>query len=104
MPEFELTPQYEAKRDAIVVARLEAARLIVFLNEKTGRNFKPTEVNTRFLEARFKEGATIQEVKQVIALKVRQWRDDPVMRQYLRPATLFNKTRYWQYHGELGDG
>ena len=37
----------------------------------------------------------------VIAKKVREWGADPKMSTYLRPATLFNATKFAQYQGEL---
>lgn len=39
--------------------------------------------------------------RSVIAIKVREWINDETNTKYLRHATLFNKTKFWQYHGEL---
>lgn len=79
----------------------DAEVILNFLNEKTGKNFKAVKVNLDFIKARLRDGATMQEVKSVIAMKNREWKDDEVMRKFLRPATLFNATKFWQYHGEL---
>jgi uncharacterized phage protein (TIGR02220 family) len=37
----------------------------------------------------------------VIAKKTREWLHDEHMTEYLRPATLFNRTNFAQYQGEL---
>jgi hypothetical protein len=37
----------------------------------------------------------------VIAQRVRKWKGDERMEEFLRPATLFNRTNFWQYHGEI---
>lgn len=82
----------------------EAAEIIAFLNEKTGRNYRPTPANLQFVAARLKEGYTASECRAVIVRKARQWQDDEKMAEYLRPATLFNREKFNQYAGELTDG
>ncbi len=81
--------------------RETAKEALRFLNEKTGRNYEPVEANISLITARLKEGATLQECKSIIAKKRREWIGDEKMSQYLRPATLFNKTKFAQYKGEL---
>ncbi len=80
---------------------IESIEILDFLNEKTGRTFKPLETNLKLIDARLKEGATVEEMKQVIAKKVRDWTGDEKMEPYLRPKTLFGKEKYAQYSGEL---
>ena len=75
--------------------------ILQFLNEKTGRNYQPVDANLNFIKARLKEGATERQIRQVIAKKCREWDGDEKMMLYLRPATLFNKTKFAQYVGEL---
>jgi len=75
--------------------------VLEFLNEKTGRNYKPVKANITLIAARLKEGATVVECRQVIAKKCREWRDDPTREIYLRPKTLFNATNFANYQGEL---
>ena len=81
--------------------KIEAVAVLEFLNEKTGRRFEPVSANLNFIIARFKEGATRKACFQVIAKKFRDWSEKDGMLQYMRPATLFNKTKFWQYEGEL---
>lgn len=78
------------------------AEVLEFLNEKTGRNYKPVPANINLIAARLKQGATVIECRQVIAKKCREWRDDPTQEIYLRPKTLFNATNFANYQGELG--
>lgn len=80
----------------------QAAReVLAFLNEKTGKSFREVEANLRPIEARLESGVTPTRCRQVIARKVRDWKDREDMRQYLRPATLFGPTNFEQYLGEM---
>lgn len=78
-----------------------AREILDFLNEKAGRNYQPVDANLDFIVARLKEGATAAQCRQVIAKKAREWGGDEKMAEFLRPATLFNKTKFAQYQGEL---
>lgn len=77
------------------------AEVLGFLNIKTGRRYKPVKANIEMIAARLREGATVDECRQVIAKKCREWRTDEKMEAYLRPKTLFNRTNFAQYQGEL---
>lgn len=86
----ERSPDWEAAR-----------RVLSFLNAKTGKRFKDTQSNRRLVMGRLTEGYGEEDLKSVVAFKVREWGKDPVMKKYLRPATLFNATKFDQYYGEL---
>ena len=77
----------------------EALELLAFLNHKAGRNFQPG-INADFIRARLKAGATVGQCRAVIGLKAGAWKGTE-MEKYLRPATLFNATKFAQYLGEL---
>jgi uncharacterized phage protein (TIGR02220 family) len=79
----------------------QSIEILDFLNARTGHGYKPVPANVDLIAARLKEGFEAQDIKSVIAMKVREWKDDDAMRQYLRPATLFNRTNFAQYHGQL---
>lgn len=79
----------------------EAIEVLNFLNEKAGRAYRPTDANLGFIVARFKEGATVSDCMKVIAKKCREWCSDEKMEKFLRPATLFNRTNFDQYVGEI---
>jgi uncharacterized phage protein (TIGR02220 family) len=79
----------------------DAIQVLSFLNEKTGRQYEPGPANLELILARLKEGATPDDLRAVIAKKCREWAGDEKMNQYLRPKTLFNRTNFAQYRGEL---
>jgi len=76
------------------------ADVIGYLNSKTGRDFRLVASNTKLIKARIKEGYTLDDIKRVIDYKVAQWIHDDKMRDYLRPATLFNAEKFSQYAGQ----
>lgn len=87
----------------------QAMEVIEFLNSKTGRKFparnpkgNPT-ANSEVVMHRIKEGYTVQDCKQVIAAKCRHWLHDEKMSRYLTPETLFRRSNFERYLGELGD-
>lgn len=85
----------------VMPLKKQAMEVLQFLNEKTGRTYRPVDTNLKLIMARLKSGATVMDCRQVIAKKTREWKGDPKMVDYLRPATLFNATKFEQYLGEL---
>ena len=81
--------------------RKEAIEVLIFLNTKAEKNFEPVNANLEKISARLREGNTVQDLKTVIAIKVREWKNDEHFRKYLRPSTLFNREKFAQYKGEL---
>ena len=68
----------------------EIESIINCLNSVCCTSFKPTTKATQaYIKARLKEGFKIDDFKHVICFKAEQWKNDPVMSQYLRPETLF---------------
>lgn len=82
--------------------KLQAEEVLSFLNEKASRAYRPTDANLELIAARLKEGATVDDLKGVVENRVAAWSSDDKMREFLRPATLFNRTKFSQYSGELG--
>lgn len=75
--------------------------VIDYLNQKTGKNFKATSKATqRHIKARFADGFTLDDFKQVIDTKTSQWLKDKKMSAYLRPDTLFG-TKFESYLNEV---
>lgn len=81
--------------------RSESKIILAFLNEKTGKQFREVEANLGFIESRLKSGVDVQVCKTLIARKVREWTAKPDMVGYLRPETLFNKTKFETYLAEV---
>jgi uncharacterized phage protein (TIGR02220 family) len=81
------------------------ASVIAYLNERTGKKFNPESKTTiHLINARLEEGRTLADFKRVIDIKVGKWKDDPKMDDYLRPETLFNRTKMEAYLNEKPSG
>lgn len=76
--------QEDGKNEEIVIS------VINYLNEKADKNYKSTTQKTKSLiNARIKEGFTLDDFKKVINTKTQQWKLSADMNRYLRPETLF---------------
>ena len=89
--------------------RKAALSVLSFLNAKTGKSFEPVESNISLITNRLREAAKqYPNPKRLAALviisKVNESKDkDSIFYggKYLRPATLFNSTKFWSYVGDL---
>lgn len=63
--------------------------IILFLNQKLQSSFKETEKTFNFIEARFNQKFTLADFKLVIENQTKEWINNPNMKKYLRPETLF---------------
>ena len=65
--------------------------IIKDLNKKTGKNFKHQGKAVReHINARFSEGHTIEDFYRVHDNMVAKWKNDPKMKSFLRPTTLYS--------------
>jgi uncharacterized phage protein (TIGR02220 family) len=78
----------------------EKEEIIQYLNQLTQSSFKSNSRAANHITARLKEGFSVEECKMVIDNRVRKWLHDPKMREYLRPATLFNSEKFESYLAE----
>lgn len=63
--------------------------VIDYLNKKANTNYRASTKNTQsFINARLKEGYTVEDFKKVIDSKSKEWLNTD-FEKYLRPATLF---------------
>lgn len=97
-----ICPHCKTKFDpgAINGHRADATGILEFLNKRADRNYRPVDANLRLIAARLEEGATVEECRQVIAKKCREWRGTK-MEEFLRPETLFGARKFAGYQGEL---
>lgn len=73
------------------------SEVIDYLNEKAGKSYKTTTQKTvSLVNARSKEGFTLDDFKKVIDTKTQQWKSNADMNKYLRPETLFG-TKFESY-------
>ena len=64
--------------------------IIFFLNSVAGSDYKPnTAATIKHVTARINEGFSVDDFKTVITDRVRLWRVDDKMKQFIRPETLF---------------
>ena len=71
------------------------------LNAKVGSRYTTKNKQLRgYVRARLGEGFTVDDFFTVIDTKAAKWRDDPKMRDYLRPSTLFAPTHFEEYLNE----
>jgi uncharacterized phage protein (TIGR02220 family) len=80
----------------------QAEEVLAFLNEKTGKSFRNVPANTKIV-TRCIRNSSLEEVKKVVAFKCEQWGNDPRMKEYLRPATLFAVSNFENYLGQCAD-
>ena len=75
------------------------SEIIKYLNEKANTNYRLSTKNTQsFINARLKEGFTVEDFKKVIDVKAKSWVGTD-FEKYLRPATLFG-TKFENYLNE----
>ncbi|HEM4954800.1 TPA: phage replisome organizer N-terminal domain-containing protein [Streptococcus suis] len=74
---------------------------IQYLNQKTGHVYKFIPTHTKFIQARYKDGYTLEDFRKVIDTKVTQWKNDSHMAKFLRPKTLFSPSNFDSYLNEV---
>lgn len=85
----------------------QAEALIGVLNTQSKRQFhartprgEPT-AGLKAVHGLLRHGYTVVQVRGVIEDRVRRWLADPVMREYLRPETLFRVSKFESYLGQV---
>lgn len=74
--------------------------VVRYLNEKTGRRFQVKGETAKYISGRINDGYTLDDFKTVIDKKVKKWKNDPKMSQFLRPSTLFAPSHFDEYLNE----
>jgi uncharacterized phage protein (TIGR02220 family) len=76
--------------------------IISYLNIVTDRNHRANKgsSNAKLISARIKEGYCLEDFKKVIDVKSSQWLKNKDMEKYLRPETLFSKSKFDGYLNE----
>jgi len=80
--------------------RMQAARPVLhLLNECSGRSFRETEGNLLIIAARMDEpGVDLDGIMAMVRRQCALWGPDPKMSEFLRPETLFGKTKFESYY------
>jgi uncharacterized phage protein (TIGR02220 family) len=77
-----------------------AMEVIEHLNRITGKSFRLVDTNLKLVIDRLKSGISVQDLKRINAIKTKTWKGTE-QEIYLRPSTLYNKTKCEQYLGQL---
>lgn len=76
----------------------DAVEVLNLLNSLSGRSFRQTDTNLKLISARLAEsGVTLDGVKKMMERQAKKWKGT-TMAEYLRPETLFNKTKFDAYY------
>lgn len=91
-------PNRETKPDSF---ESDLKAIIDYFNERCGTRYtyRNKAVNG-MIHARLSEGFTVDDFKTVIDTKAAKWENDPKMRDYLRPKTLFSASNFESYLNE----
>lgn len=88
----------EGKENSVLVDS-DSRSVLSFLNLITLKNFRMTESNLKLIRARLSEdGVTVEGVTRMIERQCELWKDDPKMFEFLRPETLFGKSKFDGYY------
>lgn len=91
----------ESQPEADHISLEVVKEVIDYLNQKAGTKYRSTTAATkRLVGARLKEGFTVDDCKKVIDNKVTDWLNDEKMKNYLRPNTLFQASKFESYLNE----
>jgi uncharacterized phage protein (TIGR02220 family) len=100
--EGEREEEGETEADTLSGKPDRAAEVIAHLNATAGTRFIPKGANAKLINARLKEGLSVQTLKAIATKKHAEWGKDAKWAQYLRPATLYGAEKCHQYAGQLG--
>jgi uncharacterized phage protein (TIGR02220 family) len=74
-----------------------AKTALEYLNNKAGKKYKETDTNLSFILERIKEGYELNDFKKAVDNQVVEWANDEKMNKFLRPSTLFQKSKFDGY-------
>lgn len=68
-----------------------AIRVLKYFNEESGKNFRINKENLKWILRTLSDGWTEEDCRLVVDYKVHYWRNNPGMREFLRPQTVFGR-------------
>lgn len=107
--EQNLVEEHSLEKNDVIQARVrthanitqQVNEVIEYLNEKTGRRYRPVGDGAKFITGRLKDGYSVDDLKRVIDAKTKEWAGDPDMDDFIRPSTLFRPTNFDNYINAL---
>jgi uncharacterized phage protein (TIGR02220 family) len=95
-------PTAEKPKKELYMEKVE--EVLNYLNEKTGKKFTSrSKSSVKMIKDRLREGYVVDEFKAVIDNKVAAWGNNPDMKIYLRPETLFRPSHFDSYLNDVED-
>ena len=92
-----ITPSYRFPKGTPVCE--DCKTVLQELNQLTGRHYRGDGNGLKNIHARH-SAYSLEDCLKVIRVKVSQWVNNPEMSKYLRPSTLFGKTKFDGYVNE----
>lgn len=93
--EIDIEKEIEIDKDKDIMSG-NAEEIIRYLNEKAGTHYRDSKETVRLINARTKDGFTVDDFKKVIDKKVKEWKGTE-QAQYIRPSTLFAPSHFEEY-------
>lgn len=84
--------------DADFEAQVKA--ILADLNARTGARFTATDKTKHLIRGRVQEGYILRDFTRVHEVKLAKWGSDPVMKDFLRPTTLYAPSHFDEYLAE----
>lgn len=78
----------------------KAIEILADLNSVCMGHFRASDENLRLIYARLAQDFDVEDFKAIHRLKAGQWLDNPDMRKYLRPSTLYCASKFEGYLNE----
>lgn len=75
----------------------DVARILKDLNERTGARYRVCPPTLRLIRPLLQGDHTVEDFIKVHVAQVARWKDNPDMRDYLRPSTLYRPTHFYEY-------
>lgn len=83
------------------IRKKQAIEILDYLNDLTSRKYRPIKSNLSKIESLLKDDYSVQDIKEVIEVKVFEWMKSPKMSQYLNPTTLFRLSNFDKYINQV---
>ncbi len=72
----------------------QASAILADLNKRTGRNYELTAEAKKMIRVVMGAGYCVEDFQKVHEVMVKKWVDDPNMKDYLRPSTLWQLKKF----------
>lgn len=91
-------------RQVVKIEPIQWEEVVIHLNHRTGQNFStaPSVSHRRLIEGLVRHGYTLDQMIAVIDVKVGEWGQSERMFHNLRPKTLFRRSNFENYVGQIG--